>query len=166
MKTLNDLVEYLNYNERDVYTLTDLENKVLICREGIMGSILLMTVYKSNAGFPFEWHISSDFHFEQFSVQEKIMRFVINSNPNHWFDEPEKKYNIIIGKNEREKIKTAYRRLYDGTYIADSVEEDDLKRDRYIFTESEIEDLKATLPDNMAKIIDLGKVEVKDERYY
>ena len=163
MKTINDLIEYLNYNERDVYSLTDLEDKVLISREGIMGSILLMTVYKSNAGFPFEWHISSDFHFEQFSVQEKIMRFFINSNPNHWFDEPEKKYNIIIGKNEREKIKTAYQKLHDGTYIADSVEEDDLKTDRYIFTESEIEDLKSTLSEQMAKIVDLGKVEVKDD---
>lgn len=113
MKTLNDLLEYLSYNERDVYTLTDLENKVLICREGIMGSILLMTVYKSNAGFPFEWHISSDFHFEQFSVQEKIMRFVINSNPNHWFDEPEKKYNIIIGEDVKkygDRCATAYRK--------------------------------------------------------
>lgn len=98
MKTINELLEYLSYNERDVYTLTDLENKVLICREGIMGSILLMTVYKSNSGFPFEWHISSDFHFEQFSVQEKIMRFFINSNPNHWFDEPEKNTTSLLAK--------------------------------------------------------------------
>lgn len=53
--------------------------------------------------------------------------------------------------------------MHDGTYIADLIEEDDLKTDRYRFTESEIKDLKATLPENMAKIVDLGKVEVKDD---
>lgn len=163
MKTINDLVEYLNYNERDVYTLTDLKNKVLICREGIMGSILLMTVYKSNAVLPFEWHISSDFHFEQFSVQEKIMRFVSNSNPNHWFDELEKKYNIIIGEDVVGSFKTAYRNVANGVMVNNSVDEGDLALDDFIFTENEVEDLKSKVSEHSAKIIDLGKVEVKDD---
>lgn len=99
MKTINDLVDYLNFSENDKYSLIELEDKALISREDMTRSTLLMIVYKSNSEIPFEWHISNDFHFEQFSVQEKIMRFVNNSNPNHWFDEPEKKYNIISWKS-------------------------------------------------------------------
>lgn len=50
-----------------------------------------------------------------------------------------------------------------GIEIWDSAKENDLTLDEYIFTESEIEQLKSRLPYNMAKIVDLGKVEVKDE---
>lgn len=163
MKTINDLIDYLNFSENDKYSLTELEDKALISREGIMGSILLMTVYKSNAGLPFEWHISSDFYLEQFSVQEKIMRFVITSNPNHWFDEPEKKYNIIIGEDVGTKWKSAYRKLDDDIGVLDTVNPKALTSAKYIFTETEIEDLKTKVSEHSAKIIDLGKVEVKDE---
>lgn len=47
--------------------------------------------------------------------------------------------------------------------VTDTAGEYELVSDQYQFTESEIEDLKATLPENMAKIVDLGKVEVNDE---
>lgn len=36
-------------------------------------------------------------------------------------------------------------------------------QDDDIFNEQEIKELKATLPESMAKIIDLGKVEIKDD---
>lgn len=50
-----------------------------------------------------------------------------------------------------------------GIEVWDSAKEGNLTSDKYIFTESEIEQLKSRLPDNMAKIVDLGKVEVKDD---
>lgn len=62
-----------------------------------------------------------------------------------------------------DRCATAYRKKSKGIEIWDSAKENDLTLDEYIFTESEIEELKSTLPDNMAKIVDLGKVEVKDE---
>lgn len=94
------------------------------------------------------------------------MDFIYTTNSNHWFDEPEKKYNIVIGKDVGtygDCVKTAYRKEDKGIEVWDSAKEGNLTSDKYIFTESEIEDLKAPLPDNMAKIVDLGKVEVKDE---
>lgn len=167
MKTLNDLVDKLNnYVEVEDGEL----GKYYIEQGGDKRYYLYEQYYAPDDGllvvfapdYP-HWIIKWDLGGVNHIDQEKIMDFIYTTDKEHWFDEPEKKYNIIIGKNERKKIKTAYQKLYDGTYIADSVEEDDLKTDRYIFTESEIEDLKATLPDNMAKIVDLGKVEVTNE---
>lgn len=167
MKTLNDLVDKLNnYVEVEDGEL----GKYHIEQGGDKRYYLYEQYYAPDDGllvvfapdYP-HWIINWDLGGVNHIDQEKIMDFIYTTDSNHWFDEPEKKYNIIIGENERGKLKTAYHKLSNGTYIGDAVEEDDLKTDRYIFTESEIEQLKSTLPENMAKIVDLGKVEVKDE---
>lgn len=116
MKTINDLIDYLNFSENDKYSLTELEDKVLISREDMTRSTLLMIVYKSNSEIPFEWHISNDFQFEQFSVQEKIMRFVITSNPKDWFDEEIIEVDgIKLTRGQAEKVyhKLTSERLYN-----------------------------------------------------
>lgn len=168
MKTINDLVDELNrlfddsefyIERRDAYDVMDgyviyMKNHVVID----IVSELIEIDEKDN-----RWCAGREFGSASEDIQKTIMDFIYTTDSNHWFDEPEKKYNIIIGENKREKLKTAYHKLSNGTYIGDAVEEDDLKTDRYIFTESEIEQLKSTLPENMAKIVDLGKVEVKDE---
>ena len=101
-------------------------------------------------------------------VQKDIMDFIYTTDSNHWFDEPEKKYNIVIAedvnKNNVVHWKTAYQKKSKGVEINDAVDEKDFINDDFIFTESEIEELKSNLPENMAKIVDLGKVEVKDEK--
>lgn len=116
MKTINDLIDYLNFSENDKYSLTELEDKVLISREDMTRSTLLMIVYKSNSEIPFEWHISNDFQFEKFSVQEKIMRFVITSNPKDWFDEEIIEVDgIKLTREQAEKVyqKLTAERIYD-----------------------------------------------------
>lgn len=97
--------------------------------------------------------------------QKVIIEFLANSNPEDWF--AEKKYNIIIGQDNCSPHYSAYRKMGKGEYIVRSTaDEDELKSFEYLqFTESEIEQLKLTLPTNMAKIVDLGKVEVKNENH-
>ena len=162
MKTINDLVDRLNsyvaYGE--FYIRKGKNDNYLLCKRYTEGEDATLFDFAKRQPY---WSIHSSLGAMNNRVQKEIMDFVYNTDKDHWFDEQEKKYNIIIGENEQEKLKTAYHKLHNGTYVGDAVEEDDLKTDRYIFTESEIEDLKATLPDNMAKIVDLGKVEVKDE---
>lgn len=162
MKTLNDLVKRLNifFGYGDFYIDKDdeMETYTIFMKDlGTVGGLIeLSKEYKS-------WIALPSFGLASADVQKNIMDFIYSTDSNHWFDEPVKKYNIIIGENERGKLKTAYHKLSDGTYIGDAVEEDDLKTDRYIFTESEIEDLKSKVSERSAKIIDLGKVEVKDD---
>lgn len=55
-------------------------------------------------------------------------------------------------------MKTAH-----GVKVWHASPEKDFINDEFIFTESEVEDLKSELPENMAKIVDLGKVEVNNE---
>lgn len=116
MKTINDLVDYLNSSENGKYLLTDLEDELLISRKDIIGSTSLMVVRKSNSEIPFEWNVSEDFQFEKFSVREKIMRFVINSNPIDWFDEDIIEVDgIKLTRGQAEKVyqKLTEERLYN-----------------------------------------------------
>ncbi|CAI2677713.1 hypothetical protein AKUH3B102A_PHAGE100190 (plasmid) [Apilactobacillus kunkeei] len=55
-------------------------------------------------------------------------------------------------------MKTEY-----GVKIWHALPEKDFINDEFIFTESEVEDLKSKVSEQSAKIIDLGKVEVKDD---
>lgn len=162
MKTINDLVAKLNsyvaYGEFYIGKGKN-DNYLLYARNELVED---STVFDFAKGQPY-WSIYPPLGAMHNQIQEDIMNFVYTTDKEHWFDEPEKKYNIIIGEDEQGKLKTAYKKFSNGTYIGDAAEEDDLKTDRYRFTESEIEDLKATLPENMAKIVELGKVEVKDE---
>lgn len=152
---LNGLFGYGDFyiekdDEMDSYTLY---MKAL----GTVGGLIeLSKEYKS-------WIALPSFGLASADVQKNIMDFIYTTDKDHWFDEPEKKYNIIIGEDVGKKWKSAYRKLDDDIGVMDTVKPEALTLAKYIFTESEIEDLKATLPDNMAKIVDLGKVEVKDD---
>ena len=162
MKTLNDLVKQLNnykiYGEFYIDQLGD-------------GRYYLFTEYLSSKVISFsknhpKWIIYPSLGDMNRVVQKDIMDFIYTTDSNHWFDEPEKKYNIVIGKDVGtygDYVRTAYRKKDKGIEVWDSAKEGNMTSDKYIFTESEIEDLKATLPDNMAKIVELGKVEVKDD---
>lgn len=96
--------------------------------------------------------------------QKVIIEFLANSNPEDWF--AEKKYNIIIAKDIDSLFNRlcVYKKDSKGfIFTKDNATKIDLSFNDYQFTESEIEELKSTLPTNMAKIVDLGKVEVKDD---
>lgn len=162
MKTIYDLVDKLNngvaYGE---YCIAKGRNEnYLLCSSYEEGEYV--TIFEFAKKQPY-WSIYSGLGAKRNEVQKEIMDFVYNTDKEHWFDEPEKKYNIIIGEDVGQIWKSAYKKSLFGGKVSDNVYEEDLILDDYIFTESEIEDLKATLPDNMAKIVELGKVEVKDE---
>lgn len=153
MKTINDLVDKLN----NYYDMTCRVEKVL--GDYNLGDDLSTYVCFDNG----EWDILSGFCMLHHEVQKEIMDFIYTTDKEHWFDEPEKKYNIIIGEDVGKKWKSAYRKLADDIGVMDTVKPENLTLAKYIFTESEIEDLKSKVSERSAKIIDLGKVEVTNE---
>ncbi|CAI2674655.1 hypothetical protein AKUG0406_PHAGE200130 (plasmid) [Apilactobacillus kunkeei] len=169
MEVINDLVKKLNqygaYGE--YYIRKGKAEEYLLCKRYTEGEDATLFEFAKKQPY---WSIHPSLGVMHNQVQEDIMDFVYSTDKEHWFDEPEKKYNIIIGEyvitDEDGLWKAAYRKCGYGTYgteVVDNADENDLTLYEFRFTESEIEDLKATLPENMAKIVELGKVEVKDE---
>ena len=162
MKTINDLVDRLNsygaYGE--FYIRKGKAEEYLLCKRYMYGSDSTLLAFAKKQPY---WDIYSSLGAMNNRVQRTIMDFIYTTDSNHWFDEPEKKYNIIIGKDVGQIWKSAYKKSRFGAKVSDNVYEEDLILDDYQFTESEIEDLKSNLPENMAKIVDVGKVEVKDD---
>lgn len=152
---LNGLFGYGDFyiekdDEMDSYTLY---MKAL----GTVGGLIeLSKEYKS-------WIALPSFGLASADVQKNIMDFIYTTDKEHWFDEQEKKYNIIIGEDMSGNFKTVYYKAGNGVDVTDTAGEYELVSDQYQFTESEIEELKSKVSENSAKIIDLGKVEVKDE---
>lgn len=165
MKTINDLVKKLNvfFGYGEFYIEKDDEmNSYTLCVK-YLGSLYSLVEFDKEYK---DWIVEIKFGLVPAEIQKMIMDFIYTTDKEHWFDESEKRYNVVIGedvKREGDCVKTAYRKNGDGVEVIDSTDENDLTLDEYIFTESEVEDLKSELPENMAKIVDLGKVEVKDE---
>lgn len=116
-----------------------------------------------------EWVILTDFAYLYKDLQAIVVKFLATTDPEEWFDE--KKYNIIIGKETHtDKFKLAYYKNMDcgmlrGYGINNYTIDRNLGEDDYQFTDREIEKLKSKLPENMAEIVELGKVEVKKPKY-
>ncbi|GAA6116740.1 hypothetical protein [Apilactobacillus kunkeei] len=159
MKTLNDLVKQLNnykiYGEFYIDQLGD-------------GRYYLFTEYLSSKVISFsknhpKWIIYPSLGDMNRVVQKNIMDFIYTTDKEHWFDDlPEKKYNIIIGAFST--YITVYMNTKTNFKIVNVIECEGLQDDKYQFTEEQIEKLKAVSTETWAKIIDLGKVEVKDEK--
>lgn len=151
MKTVQDLVDNLNLNY-------DLVCRVERTDDGCFIEDDTSCFIHFEDG---HWDIHDDFCMLHREVQKYIMDFVYTTNPNDWFKE--KKYNIIIGKDNHSPIYAAYKKPTDNEYIVSShVFKDELINDDELqFTEQDIKKLKECLPDYLNKIIDLGKVEVK-----
>ena len=165
MKTINDLVDKLNrYGVYGEYYVRKRKAEVyLLYKRYTLGEDVALFCFAKE--YPY-WSIYADLGSMRNKVQKDIMDFIYTTDKEHWFDEPEKKYNIVIGEDVGtygDCVKTAYRKKDKGIEVWDSAKESSFTSDRYIFTESEIEELKATLPANMKKIVELGKVEVKDD---
>lgn len=164
MKTINDLVDRLNsygaYGE--FYIRKGKNDNYLLCKRYTEGGDA--TLFDFAKGQPY-WSIYPSLGAMHNQVQKDIMDFVYTTDKEHWFDKPEKKYYIAVGMYDRTSkliyfkndnaLDFKLRTMID--FDEKHLQEDD------IFTESEIEQLKATLPENMAKIVDLGKVEVKND---
>lgn len=162
MKTINDLVKRLNifFGYGDFYIDKDDEmNSYTLCINYLGSHDGLVEFDKEYK----DWIVEPKFGLAPAEIQKMIMDFIYTTDKEHWFDEQEKKYNIIIGEDVGTKWKAAYRKLADDIGVMDTVKPEALTLAKYIFTESEIEDLKSKVSEHSAKIIDLGKVEVKDE---
>lgn len=166
MKTINDLVKKLNsYGEYGEYYIRKGKNdNYLLCKRYTEGEDATLFEFAKKQPY---WSILQSLGAMNNQIQKDIMDFIYTTDKIHWFDEPEKKYNIVIGEdvNSDNNVhwKTAYKKFGNGVEIDDSIGKEDLTSSEYIFTESEIEDLKSKVSEQSAKIIDLGKVEVKDE---
>lgn len=160
MKTINDLVKKLNsYGAYGEYYIKKSKNDNYLLYKRYTESEDA-TLFEFAKKQPY-WSIHSSLGVMHNQVQEDIMDFIYTTDKEHWFDEPEKKYNIVIGEDMSGNFKTVYYKVGNGVDVTDAAGEYELVSDQYQFTESEIEDLKAILPEKMAKIVDLGKVEVK-----
>lgn len=155
MKTVQELIETLNCYFRSEFDLFDKG-----CGD----------VYLTVDGYPV---VRFNQRAKQFGLRAyiqtlsgkclfTIIDFLANSNPDDWF--AEKKYNIVLHNLDGEKmvINKYDRHNPFSIECSTGIDDDELKLDAYIFTENEIEQLTLTLPTNMAKIVDLGKVEVTD----
>lgn len=105
------------------------------------------------------WSIDTGFIDLGPSIQFEVIKFL--SENDYRLNHKEPKYNVIVGIGEIDNDVAAYVKLDDGIYaVYDSVDEDDLNDDLYQLTESEIEELKSQLSDEMAQIVEIGKKEV------
>ena len=95
--------------------------------------------------------------------QDLIVKYLANHTPDDWF--AEKKYYIAVGMYDSTSKLIYYKKDNTLDFTLRTMIDFDEKylEDEDIFTENEIEELKSTLPENMQKIVDIGKVEVKDD---
>ena len=162
MKTLQDLVDSLNANVNNIgkfYVSKDLEDDFYLFCECDRDKSRIIC-FDTESG---EAYRESGFYILNWEAINLISEYVINHTPDNWF--AEKKYNIVLHNLDGEKIVINKYDRHNPFSIECStgIDDDELELDAYIFTESEIEYLKSILPTNMAKIVDLGKVEVKDD---
>lgn len=164
MKTINDLVKKLNsyvaYGK--FYIKKGKNDKYILYVRNKVGED--STVFDFAKEQPY-WSIYPPLGSMHNQVQEDIMDFIYNTDSNHWFDEPEKKYYIAVGMYDRTSKIIYFKNDNELDFKLRTMIDFDEKHleDDDIFTESEIEQLKSTLPENMAKIVELGKVEVNDD---
>lgn len=117
------------------------------------------------------WHIEAGLGTLNSDIQNIVVNYANRTSVKDWFYS-EKKYNIVVGLSYGDDEVTAYHKTEKEVWynefdevmcLSTFVSKNDLKRDEYMFTEQEITTLKLSLPENMQQIVDLGKVEVKDE---
>lgn len=164
MKTVQDLIDMLNVTIEDegVYYLTEKHKGIFAVDYKLMSESWSIAIFdKPNKTIL----LTTNKNIMNWKEMYWISKYALEHPYEDWF--AEKKYNIIIGEdvnsNNVVHRNTCYEKTPKGVDVNDSVREEYLTLDRYIFTESEIEDLKSKVSEQSAKIIDLGKVEVKDD---
>lgn len=157
IKTVQDLVDRLNnIDDSKDFSLTHRRDEYYLL------GYKLNNLYFPLVGFDRdnrEWDIRSDLSGLGYYSQKKIVDFLACPDWKEWL--PERKYNIVIG-NCTDGAKTYWKKDRND-FITFTTHDDESKSIDFMFTKTEIKKLKSTLPTNMAKIVDLGKVEVKDD---
>lgn len=96
-------------------------------------------------------------------IQNKFMKYFIETDSSQY--RFKKKYNIVIGKDTKHPIYSAYRKCGNSEYAVDSnVFKEELKDEKYVFTEDEVKDLESQLVSQSActlsSLVTFGKMEV------
>ena len=160
MKTLQDLVDRLNgINHLKPFSIEHYYDKYYLVVEYSMGTKNTVVEFSQ-----LNYRFHKDISYLDPIEQNIIVDYLANSSINDWF--AEKKYNILIAHNymldARHNVYMVWSKGEHG-FFAGLVQEYELNEEEYLFTESEIDELKSILSNNMAKIVELGKVEVKDD---
>lgn len=158
MRTLQDLVDRLNRSDQLNDNFTTSGSRDRDYSIDINGEEIILFSLKDRT-----YSFTSYIAWVNDKDQDLIVKYLANHTPDDWF--AEKKYNIIIGKNPKWETYTLYRHDGEGGFESgDFLGHSALDNKYFQFNEDEIEELKSKLPENMAKIVDLGKVEVKNEK--
>lgn len=167
MKTLQDLVDELNKSSEPamLFYISDvfLELPTITCC--LYGDYWELVRFDEDD----EVHILPEFNNMSNDIRGPILSYLIKHRPQDWFEE-EKRYKVIISQNvsssdEEETYTVLCKEYKDGHFKCKTIslrKPDLTNAPEYVFTETQIEDIKSYLPANMQKIIDLGKVEQDD----
>lgn len=163
MKTIKDLINNLNLLDNNrTYDCSINNGKYVITAQSNSNTYIMLKI--SRWLDTSSWEIGRDLYLIPLEFQSIIIDFLSQTDKRKWFEED--KYNIIIG-TDGNMFLTAYHKSISGhpKYSTDSwTNEFKLNEPQYQFTDSEIEDLKDTLSDNMREIVELGKERVNNEQ--
>lgn len=168
MKTLEDLVnklnEIFNYGKFVIRRVDDMDN-LYVSRAYPKGDDIF---YKDLFEYDYKikgWLLCPELAEFNGAVQKIVVDFLSEFRKEGYeYLYQKKKYNIVIGEGECVGTVAAYCAMDDDVYVVDNrTEPEQLKDGAYQFTEEEIDNFKIKLSNKFAEIVDLGKVEVKDE---
>lgn len=161
MKTIEDLVAKLNSQ------FTGLTYQIPFKLEDDDGGLRCFILFNKEPLVEFNkdfenYCVLPYFSNANYTTQKLIIEYLANTDVDDWFSA--KKYNIVIGEGECVGTVAAYCAMDDDVYVVDNrTEPEQLKDGAYQFTEEEIDNFKIKLSNKFAEIVDLGKVEVKDD---
>ena len=152
MKTVQDLVDKLNENhEAERYFL---ENNPL--SKSLWFNDSEIAAFFKDGDFNFYEPINLILSAER----KLIVKFLANVKKEYWF--VERKYNVVLdsGYGKVAVMKKEYGVIPVNDLISAKDKEATLRLKEYIFTESELENIKSNMSDNIKEIIDEGKVKI------
>ena len=139
-----DLDERLTYKNSDVYQET-------IIKYGYSEIISISYIG--------DIHIFRSFFGTPKSLQKIFTDYFIENDSSKYVYK--RKYNVVIGKDTDTNFVTAYKKVSPGEYIVDSqTERDSLTDEAYLFTQSELNNLRVRLSDEFVTIVNQGTKEV------
>lgn len=162
METIQDLVDFLNSKCTLGTFIYGCDNHGITLYKKVDGDLTALITFYEDEDYP-AWSIR-DFGTIAPRNQKTIIDFACNTDRKKWFKLPEK-FNIIMGYDVQHIIFVAY--CWDEIgdretiYPVCEVYKEELDKDEFLFTESDVEYLKSNLSYPQNLMIDLGVIEGK-----
>lgn len=142
--------EILDLDEQLTYENNDIHQKTII-KYGYSEIISI--------GYIGEIHIFRSFFRIPKSLQKIFTNYFIENDSSKYVYK--RKYNVVIGKDTDTNFVTAYKKVSPGEYIVDSeTDRNSLTEEEYLFTQSELNNLRYRLSGKFINIINQGVKEV------